>query len=526
MIFLRILLDFVTIWLTLKNEIEVHENFLTTLEVNSTYGKTGGYVSGTWFVTNRGNGTYEEALELCKAFREEVFQVEKGMNLPDLFSAMGSNEVWTSIHKNKASKVVDKDGFAPISLVSDSVVIDLTKIPDAVVNVDNHVALKWDPTDSKFSYEPHSNTEKKSIVCKSNLSFPQREGDLKGLGTLANEMLGLVKIQKEKLEYERIRFEKLQEALPKLEEGSKVFLPKGESGSNVIDLNPKMTELTGKLNAITLEMKNESKTLKTELDLFVYQTKFERWNLLIENIKQRVTDPLFYPSSYFPGSTLGTKIFDSSNYKASIVRIGDAEVRIQFAKDFSQSVTSSLNSSDWQTVFTREYWNNHVTKLTERHFFTPSLYDIINSIFGSVMLIWTCVNFFMSKTKMHKIRKTQRTQNQNLRVFQMREQLRESCQSCERRNRTSSPDPQPLLDQTQVIRETRPMVIPPMYSQPNATIVDVADYPTTLQKKKRNRKNRKPRPKPVPGMPRPTRTTTQEPLYLADSFLSLDDLNF
>jgi hypothetical protein len=123
---------------------------------------------------------------------------------------------------------------------------------------------------------------------------------------------------------------------------------------------------------------------------------------------------------------------------------------------------------------------------------------------------------------MHKIRKTQRTQNQNLRVFQMREQLRES----ERRNRTSSPDPQPLLDQTQIIRETRPMVIPPMYSQPNTTIVDVADYPTTLQKKKRNRKNRKPRPKPVPGMPRPTRTTTQEPLYLADSFLSLDDLNF
>jgi hypothetical protein len=283
-----------------------------------------------------------------------------------------------------------------------------------------------------------------------------------------------------------------------------------------------MTELTGLLNAITLELKNEAKTFKTELDLFVYQTKFEKWNLLIENIKQRVTDPFFYPSSNFPGSTLGTRTFDSSNYRASIVRIGDTEIRIQFAKDFSQSVTSSLNSSDWQTVFTREYWNNHVTKLTERHFFTPSLYDIINSIFGSVMLIWTCVNFFMSRTKMHKIRKTQRTQNQNLRVFQMREQLRES----ERRNRTSSPDPQPLLDQTQIIRETRPMVIPPMYSQPNTTIVDVADYPTTLQKKKRNRKNRKPRPKPVPGMPRPTRTTTQEPLYLADSFLSLDDLNF
>jgi hypothetical protein len=141
-------------------------------------------------------------------------------------------------------------------------VIDLTKIPDAVVNVENHVSLKWDPTDSKFSYEPHANTEKKSIVCKSNLSFPQREGDLKGLRTLANEMLGLVKTQKERLEYERIRFEKLQESLPKLEEGSRVFLPKDESGSTVIDLNPKITELTRQLNAITMELKNESKTFK------------------------------------------------------------------------------------------------------------------------------------------------------------------------------------------------------------------------------------------------------------------------
>jgi hypothetical protein len=40
------------------------------------------------------------------------FSGGKGMNLPELVSVMGSNKIWTGIHKNKAAKVIVQDRFA------------------------------------------------------------------------------------------------------------------------------------------------------------------------------------------------------------------------------------------------------------------------------------------------------------------------------------------------------------------------------------------------------------------------------
>jgi hypothetical protein len=217
------------------------------------------------------------------------------------------------------------------------------------------------------------------------------------------------------------------------------------------------------------------------------------------------------------------KQFDPANYRTTLVRIDESEIRIRFAKDFSLPVKSSLNTSDWQTVFTKGYWENEKEKLINRQFFLPSLYDIIFSFFSVTTLIVSCINFCISQRNVRKLKKTQKTQD--LRIFKLRtrEQMREQQQTSS--VRAESPEPEP----TPEIRETREFVISPMYSRPvpQSQIIDV--YPTTVARPKktkrnnRDKKSKKSRPMPPPGMPKPPRSSTQEPLYEAESLLSLFD---
>jgi hypothetical protein len=220
------------------------------------------------------------------------------------------------------------------------------------------------------------------------------------------------------------------------------------------------------------------------------------------------------------------KQFDSANYRATLVRIDDSEIRIRFARDFSLPVKSSLNTSDWQTVFTKGYWENEKEKLINRQFFLPSLYDIVFSFFSVTTLIVSCVNFCFSQRNVRKLKKTQKTQD--LRIFKLRtrEQMREQQQTSS--VRAESPEPELDPEPEPEIRETREFVISPMYSRPvpQSQIIDI--YPTTVarpKKAKKNNRNRtkKSRPMPPPGMPKPPRSATQEPLYEAESLLSLFD---
>jgi hypothetical protein len=525
MIFLKVLVNFVAIWELISNQINEQKRGLEAIDLDTEYKTAEGYAFSDWQIVARGTGSYQAALEQCKSFREELFQVEQDMNLTEIFETIEQTEIWTAIHKSKSDKVVDKYNFAPLSILGD-VSIDITKIPDVAVSTETHVTLKWDKTANAFSYEPHSNSESKSIVCKSNLSFPYRKKDLSSLQTFWKTMKRDLKSVNETLEYEKELSLNYWNMLPKFETGSNVFLHKPPYDEKIVDVNFLSLDLQNEIQSLGMELKNDWKTFRTEIDVTTYGQKFELWKNKIWSLRNRIMDPVFHPMKLYSKEDSDEKQFDSANYRTTLVRIDESEVRIRFAKDFSLPVKSSLNTSDWQTVFTKGYWENEKEKLITRHFFLPSIYDFVFSFFSVTTLIVSCVNFCFSQRNVRKLKKTQKTQD--LRIFKLRtrEHMREQQQTSSVRAESPEPELEPAPEPE--IRETREFVISPMYSRPvpQSQIIDI--YPTTVarpKKVKKNNKNRskKSRPMPPPGMPKPPRSATQEPLYEAESLLSLFD---
>jgi hypothetical protein len=250
-----------------------------------------------------------------------------------------------------------------------------------------------------------------------------------------------------------------------------------------------------------------------------YSLKFRRWISLIQEMKKKATDPVYFPAKMLTKRLAVEKQFDSANYRTAMIRIDNSELRIRFAKDFAPPVKSSLNKTDWQTVFTKDYWDNQIEKLANRHFFIPSIFDIVFGLTSIAMFLGSCLNFCLNRRSLKKLKKVQ--QKQDIRLFKIRE--RENIRNMERRDRSASPEP--LLPPPPTIIETRP-IIEPMYSRPGATIVDIG-YPTTLPpqpRRKRNRNRRKNRPDPPAVLARAVqRSNTEEPLYRSQSYFSLDE---
>jgi hypothetical protein len=538
MIFLRIVFDFLVIWGNLKTYLEDKQKELAEINIVTTYGSVEGYTSNEWHLTNRGSGTYEQGLDMCKSHREEIFQVEIDMQISDIFQKMDLSEIWTGLYQSKANQVVDRDGFAPVSLLSDGTLIDISNILVAKIDTQTHATLKWIKDSNTFSYEPVLNSETKTIICKKNLSFPRTRQNLDSLEKFRLDMTGLIKTELAKLEYEKGVFDNVWESIPQFDEGSNVFLPADGSGAQSINLEETTKELKTEIETLGAALSADLKTFGTEVDVVVYSMKMNRWIGLIQDMKNRVTDPVFFPTKMLTRNMAVEKQFDSSNYKTTLIRIDNSELRVRFSKDFTQSIKSSLNRLDWQTVFTKEYFKHQIELLSHRNFFYPSLYDIIYGLTSLTVFLASCVNFCFSYRGIRRIKKTQ--QKQDIRLFKIRE--REIIRNQERRERYGEEDgsPDPLMasaPEPEPIREV-PNIIPPMYSRPDAMIIDIRDYPSNLpprpelgarpktkaKKQKRNRNRNRNRPDPPEVLVRAARrSNTEEPLFEADSFLSIEN---
>jgi hypothetical protein len=97
MILLRIIFDFWMIWDFTKGQYQDQQKNLKEINVPTVYGVSEGYAAKGWWLVKRETGTYEQGLEMCKANREELFQVEADMDLSDIFEKMDLENVQVQI---------------------------------------------------------------------------------------------------------------------------------------------------------------------------------------------------------------------------------------------------------------------------------------------------------------------------------------------------------------------------------------------------------------------------------------------
>jgi hypothetical protein len=161
MILLRIIFHFWMIWEFTKGQYKDQQKNLKEINVPTVYGVPEGYAAKGWLLIKRDTGTYEEGLEMCKANREELFQVELDMDLPDIFEKMDLENVWTSLFKSKSNQITDRDGFAPVTILASELLINNSQIPDSAIDTTKHVVLQWTKETNLFHYVPVANTEKK-----------------------------------------------------------------------------------------------------------------------------------------------------------------------------------------------------------------------------------------------------------------------------------------------------------------------------------------------------------------------------
>ena len=127
----------------------------------------------------------------CKRSDTQLYTPRQGQPIRRIFNRFGVKSIWTTIFKQDAA-LIDGDGF-PLELETDLETIGLSKLALTEMTDSKHRAVltrmdMTDLTDTPFQLERKIFSDKASVICVQNLSFPFRSTDVDHIKKFIKQM--------------------------------------------------------------------------------------------------------------------------------------------------------------------------------------------------------------------------------------------------------------------------------------------------------------------------------------------------
>ena len=311
-------------------------------------------------------------------------RLDRGNPSVEYFDRFSLKTVWTTIFKENTA-LVDGDGFPP-ELETDLETIGLSRLALAEITDSKHrvVLTRLDVTDiidTPFQLERKLFSDKASVVCVRNLSFPFRSTDVDHLKKFIKQMTTRLDTHKENIQDVKAHMASVLATLPRIGDGVNII------ENNIIDLQ---TKLNGKLGNLRKRFDNAITNLRlvrnvVELSTITadLQGTFGQMYVIID----RILEPLRYllglnvaayhpyiePVSYnYTDDVSSQVVLFYVNNSMLLLKVGSEKSKIQ--PTVSQTAT---------------FFN-------KRYFYSVTLIDLILVITSSLVSIITMIGIIMN----------------------------------------------------------------------------------------------------------------------------------
>ena len=196
-------LGFLATLQVIELQLDVFRTRLEGTNVDNFFEVEGLHVDNSEYLVAMTQLTFTEAMIYCKRSNAQLYTPRQGQPIRRIFDHFSLKTVWTTIFKEN-SALVDRDGF-PSELETDLVTIGLSRLTLAEMTDSKHrvVLTKMDVTDiidTPFQLERKLFSDKASVVCVKNLSFPFRSTDVDHIKKFIKQLTSRLDTHKENIQ--------------------------------------------------------------------------------------------------------------------------------------------------------------------------------------------------------------------------------------------------------------------------------------------------------------------------------------
>jgi uncharacterized protein with PQ loop repeat len=450
----------------------------SALDMNLTEVYGTGYYHTPTLMVNQAVGSlgYVAASQYCNGLRNSLFFAYSDMNLTDMYSHFGLTSVWTSLYKSKqANQLLDDYGY-PAALSTLDSFIDMSHL--VLTELNETSAISLDKNGDKFVYNMALKTETKGALCLKSLPFPTKKADLEKLGAVLKGVQKILKEKEMKILFLSKDARRKIKLLKILAEDSVINPTKEKSLQATLELYLADAKIT--VETVTRGLT----TISSELDVNWFLVQNQALMEGLDNLLYELREPLDSPLGLVdfnlkrpltPADTVTTYFMPPDSL---VIQIGEATKE----KTTNGTVT-------YLHVANTSYFSFLLDSYKAASFWRFTLPDIVASVISLLlaflMLIQCC---FVIKNRRRAVRLEKRYgQSVQARVKMIHENIRET-----RQPRVCNPNPPEVkrVQKTANRKRKHPNV---SYNEVETEII-------------------------------PPRSSSQLPLYLANSDLSVDEI--
>jgi hypothetical protein len=440
---------------------------------------TGYYHTPTLMVSQSvGHLGYVAATQYCNGLRNSLFFAYSDMNLTDMYSHFGLGSVWTSLYKSKqANQLLDDYGY-PAALSTLDAFIDMSHL--VLTELNETSAISLDKNGTNFVYNIALKTEAKGTLCLKSLPFPTKKADLDKLGAVIQTVQKTLKEKETKILFLSREARRKIKLLKVLADDSVLNPIKEKSLQTTLDTYLGDAKLT--VETVTRSLTSISSELDVNWFLVQNQALLEG----LDNLLYELREPLDFPLGLVdfnmkrpltPADTVSTYFLPPDSI---IIQIGEATT---ITKGVSNGTATYLH------VANTTYFSFLLDSYKAASFWRFTLPDIVASAISlllALLMLIQCCFVIENRRRVAKLEKKY-GQTVQARVKMIHEN----------------------------IRETRlPRICEPKAPEP----------PRAKKVASRKRKYTNVRYKEVGVETIPSHSISQLPLYLANSYLSVDEI--
>ena len=377
-------LGFIATLQVIELQLDVFRTRLEGTNVDTFFEVEGLRVDNSEYLVAMSQLTFTEAMIYCKRSNAQLYTPRQGQPIRRIFDRFSLKTVWTTIFKEN-SALVDGDGFPP-ELETDLVTIGLSRLALAEMTDSKHrvVLTKMDVTDiidTPFQLERKLFSDKASVVCVRNLSFPFRSTDVDHIKKFIKQLTSRLDTHKENIQDVKAHMTSVLATLPRIGDGVNII------ENDIIDLQ---TKLNGKLGNLRKRFDNAITNLRlvrNVIELSAISAELQGTFGQMYVIIDRILEPLRYPLGLISAAYHPYIEPVSYNYTDDV----SSEVVLFYVNDSMLLLKVGSEKSKIQPTVSQT-----ATFFNKRYFYSVTLIDLILVITSSLVSIIAMVGIIMN----------------------------------------------------------------------------------------------------------------------------------
>jgi len=290
---LQILFNPISLITSLLSTHSMYYNSLSEVDVESEYTKAGFVTENFYLLKSDTEMNYKNGFTYCMSQKMVLFTTSADMNLSQVFAHFNATKIWTQVYEHDISKLlVNFDTTPPQTSLIDGVLSLPLEKPPA-----NHL-VSLEKIDGTYQFVNSLVSEEKTVICMSQLPFPNTTKDRKSIQNLKQVILNDLLEAKTHVEMVKGLVNRKLLVIPKLGKLADIKKNWTLNNTELIDLDQKIVrKITNELGTKVLPIIKQWKNIENSENFAILSAKHFNYVNTLKGITAEILNPMLHPFS-------------------------------------------------------------------------------------------------------------------------------------------------------------------------------------------------------------------------------------